>query len=430
MAIVERLMLVGFGLCIAACLLFSWLAWLFGEMAAKGIFQAATVGAIAGGPVVLWRRWQFSGKKQSIQLAKAANRARYELVNGSQNVVAVDSSTGRPVFNQLAIHPANHRATGAQPLPVQPDAPALEHQRPLLPELLNMDRLLIIGGMGAGKSELLRHLAYQRSMQGETVIIDSHSAPDDWPDSCRVVGRGRQYRQIEAEIGRVMAEMDRRYKLHSAGHGGAFAPLSLIIDELTVLNQFCDVGDEMKALLCECRKVSIRLIFAGQSDRAGALGLRGNYDLKSGFEALVYLEQEADGQRVATVLQGTDKHGRRFPHPGPFPKGLMSQSCLSVSAVSPVYPAETPKDGAFSGEKTDRQDRQTPRIGYHEDAGTFAQFDGPERKFFESKAEKRIIDLFESGFSPSGIAAEIWGAQNGRRTKAVKTVLTKHGIEA
>jgi len=424
----ERIFLAAFVAVLVSVGAFTALAWLYGETAAKGCFQVATAGAMIGGPAVWYGNRRHLTRRREIMLTKASREAGFKLFSGAQNVIAVDMAGARPVFSQYAITSAGSRATGSpQPVPVAPaPQPAIEYQdrQPLLPVLLGLDRILVIGGMGAGKSELLRHLAYRRSMQGETVVIDSHSAPGDWPDSCRVVGRGRQYRQIEAEMSRIMGEMDRRYKLRSSGHGGAFAPLSLIIDELTVLNQFCDVGDEMKALLCECRKVAIRIIFAGQSDRAGALGLKGNNDLRAGFEALVYLEREAGGERIATVMAGTDKQGRRFVHPGPFPK-----ACLSVS---PVYASETPIDRGFSGDRqTDGQDRQTPRIDYREGAEAFAQcFTGPAKRIFESRDERRIVDLFESGFSPSGIAAEIWGSQNGRRTKAVKTVLAQHGIEA
>lgn len=421
MQVIERLILVGFGLVVAFCLVFSWVAWLFGEAIAKGLFQVGTAGALIGAPAVWWGNLRYQRRRREIQLNRQERESRFKLFSGSQNTVAVDMTDERPVFNQLAIHPAGTRG----PAPADTPEARIEHRPPVLPVLMNMDRLLIIGGMGAGKSELLRHLAFQRSREGECLIIDSHAAPGDWPGSCRVVGMGRQYRAIEAEIDQVMNEMDRRYHLHSAGRGGTFRPLTVVIDELTVLNQFADISDQLKALLCECRKVSIRLVFAGQSDRAGALGLKGNNDLRGGFEATVYLSREATGERLATVLTGTDKEGQRYLHPGPFPKALTDPSCLSVSSV---YPSDMPSDGVFRDRQTDRQDRQTPRIGYEPGEECFAAFTQPtRRRVFESAHEKRVVDLFESGFSPSAIAAELWGAQNGRRTKAVKSVLVKHG---
>lgn len=429
MAIVERLILVGFGLCLAFCLLFSWLAWLFTETIAKGFFQVATIGFMVGAPVVWFGNLRYQSRKREISLKKAKREARFKLFSGTANTIAVDMTGRQPGFHQYAIAPNGSRATGtAQPLPVaQEPMTQIEFQQPLLPVLLSMDRLLIIGGMGAGKSELLRHLAFQRSQQGETVIIDSHSAPDDWPESCRVVGRGRQYRQIESEVGRIMGEMDRRYKLHSAGHGGAFQPLTLVVDELTVLNQFTDISDQLKALLCECRKVSIRLVFAGQSDRAGALGLRGNYDLKSGFEALVYLEQESTGERIATVQRGTDKQGRRFLHPGPFAGCPGYPSRPGVSPQNPHCRAET---GGIRG-GTARRDTDMGQLIEHNPGPSYAQFTEPDqRRFFESRFEKQVVELAESGASMRAIAKEAFGFTNGRKISEVKAILTKHGIEA
>jgi len=200
---------------------------------------------------------------------------------------------------------------------VGPD-PVVEELPDLLPVLLQADRSLIVGGMGAGKSELLRWIAADRLREGHVIIIDTHGIPGDWPPYCQVAGMGRRYAEAEGAVRAVIKEMDRRYQIMAAGIRTPHHPMTLIIDEMTVLNQFTNLGDEFKSLLCECRKAAIKLYVAGQSDRAGSLGIKGNADLIAGFEIICHLIKESDGRRIGLVKTPTDKDGRRHIHPGPY----------------------------------------------------------------------------------------------------------------
>jgi len=47
-------------------------------------------------------------------------------------------------------------------------------------------------------------------------------------------------------------------------------------------------------------------------------------------------------------------------------------------------------------------------------------------RFFESKAEKRAVEMSEAGQSLSKIATEIFGAKSGQRVKQVKAWIEKH----
>lgn len=276
----------------------------------------------------------------------------------------------------------------------------------LLPVLLSIDRVLIIGGMGAGKTSCLQHLAHARGNQGDCVIIDSHAAPGQWPGNCRIVGIGRDYTTIEQEIGDIMAEMDQRYEALSTGRlaENQFPTLSVIIDEFTVCNQFCDFGSSIKSLLCECRKVGIRLVIAGQSDRASSLGLTGNYDLVQGFEALVYLEKDVAGNRYAEVRKPNSRDGERYAHPGPYPGCNFSGN--QTGNDYPVYTPYTPDYTDYTGCK------DTPYTGQ---TGGLT----PE--------EIKIISLHDSGNSLSKICAEVFGSKGGNQIKQVKSVLRSAG---
>ncbi|MEZ4529057.1 MAG: type IV secretory system conjugative DNA transfer family protein [Desulfobacterales bacterium] len=294
--------------------------------------------------------------------------------------------------------------------------PAGNHQT-LFDVLTRLDRVLIIGGMGSGKSELLKWLVSERAKQGEIIILDSHAAPDTWPFG-QVVGLGRDYPAIENAVRSVCAEMDERYKLRSSGQQKDFPQLCMVIDEMTVLNQFTGLSDEIKSLLCECRKVNIKLIAAGQSDRAGAMGLKGNYDLMTGFEAVCYLESDSTGERYGNVLFGRSKTPERFPHPGIFPAWMTGTSRQHGQEYAP----KTHSDG-FAAYRDGVQ---------YLPAGTGETFTGIEpeavSRVYESRDEKTICEMWRDGHSLNEIARSIWGTSNGRRTGQIKAVLENNGF--
>ena len=301
-----------------------------------------------------------------------------------------------------------------------------------------LDRVLIIGGMGSGKSELLKWLTAERAKQGDLIILDSHAAPDTWPFG-QVVGLGRDYKAIENAVRGVCAEMDRRYSLRSSGQQKDFEPLCMVIDEMTVLNQFAGLSDELKSLLCECRKVNIRLIIAGQSDRAGAMGLKGSYDLMTGFEAVCYLESDSTGERYGNVFFGRSKTPERFPHPGvfippfakedsaipPFAKGGRGDSPAWMTGTArqhgPEYAPKTHSDGFTAYRDT------VPYLP----AGTGETFAGiepePVSRVYESRDEKAICEMWRDGHSLNQISRAIFGLSNGRRVSQIKAVLENNG---
>ena len=272
--------------------------------------------------------------------------------------------------------------------PVQIAGPGPSSLPDLLSAISAMDRVLIIGGMGAGKSELLRHLA--ASTRGRVKIVDSHAAPDPWPEGIPVIGRGRDYPAIKQEFAGIMAEMDSRYHQRATGERVTFEALTLIIDEFSVLNQFCDLGDTVKALLCECRKVNIRLIIAGQSDRVKALGIQGAGDLKESFDAVVYLKKDASGYHGLI-------DGDRFAHPGIFQgrERPFRERSGSLQMTGTAVPGGVPRVTAVPLERSRNE-------------------------------MERIAELHDDGKSLSQIAFEIFGSK-GRNVKKIKAVLRSAG---
>lgn len=296
--------------------------------------------------------------------------------------------------------------------PVEPG----QDTRTLADVLSAVNRCLIVGGMGSGKSELLKHLADHHERAGaDTVIIDSHAAPWSWPVG-RVVGMGRDYAAIETEIRAICTEMDRRYQRRSQGVQRDFPPLAVIIDEATVLHQFADLQAEMKSLLCECRKVGIKLVVAGQSDRAGALGLTGNNDLRAGFEAVVYLEKTPTGIYQGRVFRGSSKEAEIFPHPGPF------KTRHGVAPDMHQTPHQAPPNDHH--DDYDGRDTVTPCL-----IPEVIDAEAPAPSaFYESRTARQICEMYRAGHSLNDIARAVWGSSNGRRTASIKTILTDYGL--
>lgn len=372
----------------------------------------------------------------------------YQVVHPTAGAVAVDRN-GR----MIVLKPPVGQPTGKAPTP-EPDPEPVddgpEIVGPLLPVLEGMSRILLIGGMGAGKTELLRHLAWAKAQQdGHVIICDSHAAPDTWPEFVQVAGIGRNYPEIEGAVNYVCDELDKRYQERAAGTRKAFEPLTLIVDELFVLNQFCNLKSQFKSLLAESRKVDIGLIVAGQSDRAGALGLSGNYDLVSGFEACCYLERLDNGQRVGFIRAGNRRDGKYYLHPGPFRgRGGSAGKQSGVSGPGPSRPswaADGPTTtGGYNYNATTGENAHTGakwpfsghcnevggnKVGYHPDAEQYVQ-EASRRDIFEAadSTTATVIKMYRSGSTVAEICRQVLGAAGGNQSKKVKRILSTHGL--
>jgi hypothetical protein len=348
----------------------------------------------------------------------------FQVAHPTAGAVAVDRS-GRMIRLQPPAGPPPGAPAAKEPDP-EPDEPDPE---PLLPIINPLSRILIIGGMGDGKTTLLKWLADDRVNKGHVVIADSHAAPDTWPDFCQVAGIGRNYPEIEATINYICDELDSRYKQRAAGTRKKFDPITLIIDELFVLHQFLNMGPQFKSLLAESRKVDIGLIMAGQSDRANALGLSGNKDLIAGFEAVVYLDRDDAGRYVAEVKTG--RHSKHCIHPGPY---------RGRGGTSGRGPSRSAWGGPGGGSWRDGP--HSPHGPHHEKPGFRADSDGgtwgtsgdrgtmhiPMADIDATGKDAEIIDLYRRGNTVSSIRREVFGQKGGKYIKLIRGVLGRYGI--
>jgi len=267
---------------------------------------------------------------------------------------------------------------------------------PLLPVLQTLDRILIIGGQGAGKTSLLNWLVEQKLADAHVMILDSHASPFDWPEYAQVVGLGRDYAAIDAAFDAYIAELDRRYKLRATGEQLDFDKRIMVADELFAMNANVDVKNRLKTLLTEARKVNMGVILAGHSERAANIGLDGSKDLLNGYQAQVFLDVDDEGRHVAEVKTG--KRSRRYLHPGPY------------TVHGTRYAAKKDPVRHVPPEK--------PCTVYHI----------PMSKTGATESDAEIIDLYQNGESLNGICRQVVGSTGGKQSKKVKRILATHGL--
>lgn len=256
--------------------------------------------------------------------------------------------------------------------------------------LRDADRVLIIGGSGTGKTELLKRLAL--SGDGQTIILDPHAGPDTWPraNDLRVVGMGRDFAGIESEINRVVDLMNDRYMDIAGGRGGDFPPVRIIVDEFSGLNRSVDISDQVQVLLAEGRKAGIRLLFAGQSDRVSALGIRGAGDLIESFDAVCRLNRDYTGEI----------DGIRYAHPGPV---------RMIEHTGTAYRDGKPVQGQYN-QRPDGVPGSVP--GRSALTGTDAE----------------IVSAYRRTGSINKVCKMVFGGKTPKTFKMVKDVLTREGL--
>jgi len=251
----------------------------------------------------------------------------------------------------------------------------------LMSEIADMERALIVGGSGSGKTTVLQHMIGQR--EGQTIVIDPHDDGVTWPDHCQVVAGAQNYQEAEQAILWVVEEIQRRYtERHDRGtQPDGFEMLTLVIDEWRELVLFGgkELPEGMKKALTAGRKVRMCLILAGHSERVRALGIREEGDLIGGF-SVIRLQGGAGKPYSATLDVGQGEIPVVLP--GPFVPGI------PAPATRPML--ELGND-------------QLP----------------------QTAQETQIIGLHQAGHSISRIGKEVYGNRGGWQSDRVREVLKK-----
>lgn len=195
---------------------------------------------------------------------------------------------------------------------------------PLLPVLLQAQRLIVGGGSDSGKSTLAKHLIAGRSEDSQIVVIDPHSPSRVL--GYDVIGAGRDYHAIGQALESLELLMHERYTDVAAGLMGYFqhSRLSIFIDEWTgIIEAIPEAGSRLKVLLTESRKVNMFLCLLTHATTLDGLGLPSAQLKKS---ALIVELVGGQGQphrafvHPSTTLANDGKKARpvEYALPGPF----------------------------------------------------------------------------------------------------------------
>lgn len=256
----------------------------------------------------------------------------------------------------------------------------LESPQPvqLMEALREIDRALVIGSPGSGKTTVLQHIISQRP--GDVIVIDPHDDKNTWPANAQILGGGQDYDEIERALMALVEEIRKRYQERATGRSLEFEPLTIIVDEWREITQNTqNAAGNIKTVLTGGRKVKTACIVASHSERARPLGLEGEADLKDGF--------------VIVRLHG-DKH-------------------MGFSATLDMGDGEIPV--ILPGPYMAIEPRQL-------------LIDPAEVELPMSPQEKQALDLWDLGHrSITKIGAAVYGSKGGQQNELIREILRKHG---
>lgn len=172
--------------------------------------------------------------------------------------------------------------------------------------------LLISGSTGTGKSTYVEYALTQiiNSMSNaKFIVINPHHRKGQWGLG-NVIGGGRNYTEIEQGIVDILTLMNERYEKYYNDSSSTFSDVFIIIDELPAIIANTEkglVGNALKQLSSEARKVNMWLMILSQSKLVKQLGFERASDMLDNFVCVKVTKPKAiydiDGETVEETFK-------------------------------------------------------------------------------------------------------------------------------
>jgi energy-coupling factor transporter ATP-binding protein EcfA2 len=281
------------------------------------------------------------------------------------------------ILHSKAASRAHQLAQGADR--PQLEAPTVE---PILPKLIEAQRLIVAGGSDSGKSTLAKHIMAARADHSQIIVIDPH-APSKIL-GYDVIGAGRDYEAIGAALESLVWIMTSRYTDVAQGFMGYgdHNRVSVFIDEWTSIQRKVDrAGEFFETLLTESRKVNMHLTLLTHSPNVDTLGIS------------AAIRKSA---MIVELVGGQGNPHRAFIHPN--------------TKLAPDGSKAGPVEYALPG----------PFAGFAKPAGQVV-LELPDARALKALA------MSEAGESLTAIAREFYGVDNpnGRHLKEIKNLIKR-----
>lgn len=259
----------------------------------------------------------------------------HHLIPGSVNGEVIQPSAFE--VQQWKRYLASHSTTNAGTVKALAAGEVVEVIEPILPVLVQAQRVLLAGPSNAGKSNLVKHVILERSRYSNIVVIDPHSPSEIL--GFDVIGAGRDYVQIDEALRSLVLLMSERYddvKQHRAKYF-EHDHISVFVDEFTSIKREVDqAGEILTTLLTESRKVNISLCILVHALTKDIVDL-GPQIRASSLQVELQGGQHDNDQRKAFVLpsNGSQRRGDRKEYSLP---GLFNDAQIPHDSVVMALP--------------------------------------------------------------------------------------------
>lgn len=378
--------------------------------AVGSVIIALTGGAIGLVAIFLWSAVERVGQRREARLELRAKR--YLIDAQTQHEYAKAEVIIAPAGSQVFVPPGRimvpvhlegemsrwqyhqmifGKRAGEQPEIVVENPLSLPApQADIIAVLVDIQRLMILGVSGSGKSSLLRHVVAAKLRAGiKIILIDPHGARPKWGLQIDAVGFGERWEEIIEVFERLEWEHTRRIRLIEQGHPERGFPIvTVVIEELQAIVEYFqnnktaefDVGYYIRMFLTRTRKTGIDIIVATQAKGVRATGLEGFSENRDAF--LTAKTQGHDGKNHRVLFPGDDGEMVEYAPPPLWPDtrpvGVQPHSILDL----PVAPTAD---------------------------------------------ERRVVELAAQGASKNEICRQVWGGKNATRYADIETILAKFG---